>query len=255
MSDVNLLRYVPVESPLHRLWAGTKLLCASALIVVIAERPTWIGLGVMAVVVLAAMALAHIPAGAVPRLPRWFWIGVIFSGGLTALGGGSPYVTVFGTRLGLGGAEAFTLFTLLFFEIVMTAALLGWTTPMAEVGPALRVVLAPLRVVRFPVDEMVLTVGLALRCLPLLFEEWRVVAAARRMRTQTQTGKRHYAEEGQDLLVTALVSAVRRAREMAEAMDARGGPAPVPRPKVSLHRVDAAITVVVVAVLVVMLVV
>jgi energy-coupling factor transporter transmembrane protein EcfT len=255
VSDVNLLRYVPVESPLHRMWAGTKLLAASALIMMIAERPTWIGIALMAALLLGAMAAARIPAGALPRLPRWFWIGIAISGGLTALGGDKPYVTLFGTRLGLGGAEAFTLFTLIFFEVVLTAALLGWTTQMADVGPALRVVLAPLRIVRFPVDEMVLTIGLSLRCLPLLFEEWRVVAAARRMRAQSQTGKRHYVQEGHDLLVTALVSAVRRAREMAEAMDARGGPAPVPRPKVHLHRVDVALTVVVLAALVVMLVV
>jgi energy-coupling factor transporter transmembrane protein EcfT len=222
---------------------------------VIAERPTWVGIGVMAGLLVLAMAVARIPPGALPRLPKWFWIGMAVSGGLEALGGGEPYVTVFGTRLGMGGAEAFALFTLLFFVIVLTAALLGWTTPMADVGPALRVVLAPLRVVRFPVDEMVLTVGLSLRCLPLLFEEWRVVAAARRMRMQTQTVKRQYLQEGHDLLVTALVSAVRRAREMAEAMDARGGPTPVPRPKVELHRVDLVIGVVVAAALVVMLVV
>ena len=99
----------------------------------------------------------------------------------------------------------------------------------------------------------VLTVGLSLRCLPLLFDEWRVVAAARRMRQQSHVGRRHYIQEGYDLLVTALVSAVRRAREMADAMDARGGPAPVPRPKVDLHRVDAAIAAVILVVVAIML--
>ncbi|MBH0123014.1 energy-coupling factor transporter transmembrane protein EcfT, partial [Rhodococcus sp. CX] len=42
-----LLRPVPRETPVHRLWAGTKLLAASALAVTVAFVPSWTGLLVL----------------------------------------------------------------------------------------------------------------------------------------------------------------------------------------------------------------
>ena len=45
--DMHVLRYVPVDSPVHRLWAGTKLLSVVALSVVTWLRPTWPTIGLV----------------------------------------------------------------------------------------------------------------------------------------------------------------------------------------------------------------
>lgn len=73
------LRRVPTESPVHSLWAGTKLIAVFAVSVVLMFIPTWPVLGFVTAVMLATGALARIPLGALPRPPWWFW-------GLIALG-------------------------------------------------------------------------------------------------------------------------------------------------------------------------
>ena len=69
-----LLRLLPHDSPVHRLWAGTKLLVVAALALMLSIRPTWPALGVAAAVVAAGVVAAKVPAGAVPRLPRWIFV-------------------------------------------------------------------------------------------------------------------------------------------------------------------------------------
>ena len=104
------------------------------------------------------------------------------------------------------------------------AALLGWTTPLADLSPALGRLLGPLRRVRLPVDELVGAIALSIRCLPLLLEEVRVLRAARRARRPA--GARSFKELGDEaveMVFGALANAIRRAREMAEAIEARGG--------------------------------
>ncbi len=66
--------------------------------------------------------------------------------------------------------------------LVTSGALIGWTTPLGEVAPALSRLGRPLRWLRLPVDEWVIAIALAIRCLPLLIDEIRILGAARRLR-------------------------------------------------------------------------
>ena len=78
--------------------------------------------------------------------------------------------------------------------------------------------------IRVPVDEIVISVALSVRCLPLLVDELRVLYAARRVRRpEIPQGTKSLFNEAVDLLVSALVAATRRAQEMGAAIEARGG--------------------------------
>jgi energy-coupling factor transporter transmembrane protein EcfT len=108
--------------------------------------------------------------------------------------------------------------------LLLGSALVGWTTPLADLAPALTRLLSPLRLVRLPVDEIVVSVALSVRCLPLLVDELRVLYAARRVRRpEIPEGTKSLFNEAVDLLVSALVAATRRAQEMGAAIEARGG--------------------------------
>jgi energy-coupling factor transporter transmembrane protein EcfT len=123
--------------------------------------------------------------------------------------------------------EEWTRLTLLVTVILVAAALVSWTTPLAEVAPALARLGTPLRWLRVPVDEWATTVALSIRCLPLLLDEIRTLAAARRLRQHDDPHRRRrwrrLTREPQDLLVTALVVSLRRAHDLADAIEARGG--------------------------------
>jgi energy-coupling factor transport system permease protein len=224
-ADVRFLRVVPRDTPVHRLWAGTKLLALVAIAVTLSFAPTWPAIGLMAGLVLGTAVLARIPRGALPRLPRWLWLLFLLGGWVEFVAGGPPNVHVAGMAIGLGAVRDWARATVLGVTILGAAALVSWTTALAGVAPALRRLGSPLRWTRLPIDEWSAAVGLALRCIPLLLDEVRVLSAVTRLRATHRHSPRRRSvfAELHRLLVATLVVALRRAGEFAAAIDARGG--------------------------------
>ncbi|HSO97271.1 MAG TPA: energy-coupling factor transporter transmembrane protein EcfT [Acidimicrobiia bacterium] len=229
--ELIILRLLPGSSPLHRLWAGTKLLIVMVLAILVAVQPTWTTLLAIAVVVGVGLLVARVPLGAFPRLPRWFWLVFALGGLLTLRSGTAPVERVAGLDLSIGGLGQWALLATLGIVLVVAALLLAWTTPLGEVAPAIGRLTAPLRCLRLPVDEWVVAVGLSIRCFPLLLDELRTLVAVRRLRRRPSprprvSFRRAFANnlrEAHDLLSTAIVVALRRAGDFAEAIEARGG--------------------------------
>jgi energy-coupling factor transport system permease protein len=224
---ITLLREIKVDSPIHRLWAGTKLLSVAGLSVTLSYFPSWASIGLIVSMLLITAALARIPRGAWPRPPKWFWITLLLGAALAGLAGRSPHVTIDGVVLGLGGLDAYWRFVAVGAALLLAAALVGWTTPLGEIAPAVSRLMAPLRLVRVPVDEWAVAVALCVRSLPLLVDELRTLVAARRLRPAPPRPGRStlqgWLDEPVDLLVAALAVSMRRAGELAEAITARGG--------------------------------
>jgi energy-coupling factor transporter transmembrane protein EcfT len=224
---ITLLREIKVDSPVHRLWAGTKLIAVAGLSVTLSYFPSWGSIGLMVALLLATAALARVPRGAWPGPPKWFWIALIAGAALASLAGHSPHLTVGGAVLGFGGLDAYWRFVAVGAALLLAAALVGWTTPLGEIAPAISRLLAPLRLVRVPVDEWAVAVALCVRSLPLLVDELRTLVAARRLRPPPPRPGRstwqRWLDEPVDLLVAALAVSMRRAGELAEAITARGG--------------------------------
>jgi energy-coupling factor transporter transmembrane protein EcfT len=206
------------------MWAGSKLVGLGALSIGLLLWPTWQSIGIMGAFVLVGFLASHLPRGISPRLPWWLG-GVIVAGALLALfSGGAPKLHVGSLKIGLGGLDNFGRFTMVGLDVLAAAALLGWTTPLADLSPALGRLLGPLRRVRVPVDELVGAIALSIRCLPLLLEEARVLRAARRARRPANPRSlRELSDEAVEGVFGALANAIRRAREIAEAIEARGG--------------------------------
>ena len=225
--EPTLLRPLPGDTPIHRLWAGTKLLGVAAVAVVLSVRPEWTAVGVLGGLVLAGLIIARIPLSAAPRLPRWFIV-VFFLGALLTLRSvRPPLVHVAGIALSMGALDEWARYTVLFLVIVTAAALTSWTTPLAEVAPALSRLGTPLRWCRLPVDEWAVGAALSIRCLPLLIDEIRTLTAARRLRQRprddNESRLRWAVAEARDLLLASLTVSLRRAHEFGDAIEARGG--------------------------------
>lgn len=224
---ITLLREIKGSSPVHRMWAGTKLLAVAVISVTLSYFPSWGALGVVLALLAATALVARIPRGAWPRPPAWFWVVFLFSAVVTAGSGGSPHLLVAGTELGLGGIDAFLRFVGVGVLLLLAAALVGWTTALGDVAPAIASILRPLRWLRVPVEEWSVAIALCVRSLPLLVVELRTLVAARRLRPAparpTRTTWRSALDEPIDLLVAAMSVSMRRAGELAEAISARGG--------------------------------
>ncbi|WP_431963884.1 CbiQ family ECF transporter T component [Nocardia sp. bgisy134] len=209
MSTV-LFRQVPVSSPVHNLWAGTKMIAAFLISLLLMFWPSWPVLGAMVVFLLAIGLIARLPLGTLPRLPWWFW---------AMLGAGALI------NVPVGGAALLRYTQTVTFGLILVAAsfLIAWTTPMSEIAPALARLGAPLRKLKVPVDEWAVVVALTLRGLPLLLEEIRVLRAARRLRPKDRLLDRASDSPIIDILTAAMAVATRRAGELGEAITARGG--------------------------------
>ncbi|MFI9506140.1 energy-coupling factor transporter transmembrane component T family protein [Nocardia sp. NPDC052566] len=205
-----LLREVPVSSPVHSLWAGTKMIGAFLMTALLMLLPSWPVLGVMTAFLLLIGVTARLPLGTLPRLPWWFW-------GLLVLGG------LINAPVGLDAVLRYTQVTVLGLIVVASSFLIAWTTPMGEIAPALATLGAPLRKLRLPVDEWAVVIALTLRGLPLLLEEMRVLRAARKLRPKDNLISRAAENPWIDILTAAMAVSTRRAGELGEAITARGG--------------------------------
>ena len=225
---VVLLRPVPGRTPIHDLWAGTKLLVVFGISVLLTFYPGWVPIGAVGALVLTAAWMVHIPRGALPSIPRWLWILLAFGGLTAALGGGSPVVHLGSVVVGFGGLLNFLRITALSVVLLGLGGMVSWTTNVAEIAPAVATLGRPLRLVRIPVDEWAVALALALRAFPMLIDEFRVLYATRRLRPRQvprgrRARRRRWAAEVIDTLTAAITVALRRADEMGDAITARGG--------------------------------
>lgn len=225
--DEVLLRVLPGDSVLRRMWAGTKLIGLAVVTIGWLLLPGWGAAATAFALVLVALVAAHVPLSVLPR-PRWWLVGIVLLGAAAAAVGGqiAAYVQSFAITFG----------------VVALGAIVAWTTPLAEVADALLVLGAPLRRLGLPVGEWAAACALGVRSLPMLLDEWRVLMAVHRLRTAVgrRPGPLDRGRAALALPFRALVMTLRRAREVGVAVAARGGPPDPGQKPVRLHGPDIA---------------
>jgi energy-coupling factor transport system permease protein len=113
---------------------------------------------------------------------------------------------------------------IVFLSLYTLALLLTMTTTPVALIEGLTVLLAPLRRLRLPVDEFALMALLALRFIPTLTEEAELLIKAQTARGAdfSHGTLRERAQSLAALFVPLLQGALRRAADLAAALDARG---------------------------------
>ncbi|MGC7344806.1 energy-coupling factor transporter transmembrane component T family protein [Mycobacteroides abscessus] len=217
-----LMRPVPGPSPIHALWAGTKLLAVLAISVLLTITPSWPAIGLVALLILVTGGLAGISPRCIPSVPRWVWLLVVAGSLFTIVNGGAPELKLGPATIGVGGFLDFLRVTSLGLVLIGLGAVISWTTQVADIAPAVALLCRPLRVLRVPVDDWAVTISLAFRMFPMLSEEFRLLAAARRLQPPAPEKPSRRAEVV-DLCTAAMVVSLRRATEMGDAITARGG--------------------------------
>ncbi|MGV0066363.1 ATP-binding cassette domain-containing protein [Mycobacterium colombiense] len=225
---VVLLRPVPGSSPIHELWAGTKLLVAFGISLLLTFFPGWVAIGLTGALAVTGIRLARIPRGVLPSVPRWLWVVLVIVGVNAAFAGGSPRVQLGTVSLGFGGLLDFLRLTALSVVLLALGALVSWTTNVAQIAPAVATLGRFLRPLRIPVDDWSVALALALRTFPMLIDEFRVLFAARRLRPKRAPQSRwarlrRPAADVIDVVVAVITVTLRRADEMGDAITARGG--------------------------------
>jgi len=221
----NPAQYLARESVLHRTDPRVKLIAVLALSLALLNTAS-IGLLFTALFLLAVALSSKISPLELllTTRPVWAFFAILFLVYLLTTAGnplfsapGLEYISREGLYLGIVQLSRF-------FLLFIAASLLTMTTPLAEITLALEYLLRPLRLIKISSHNVALMVSMALRFIPLLLQELKVVQEASAARGADFKGSslRDKMRFMVYLSTPLLLNIMRRCDQLTEAMDARG---------------------------------
>lgn len=222
LSDLTLGRYYATGSAVHSLDPRVKMIGAVALLVatLLTENP--IAYLFLSAALVSLFAASRLPPGFFARNVaslRWLLLIVFIVHAFFTKG--TPIFDAL-PRLTREGAIEGGIFAWRIGLMVSVATALTATTSPVDLGDGLEKLLAPLARIRVPVHELAMISVIALRFVPTLLDE-----AGRILKAQIGRGARFdggpvaRARSAVPILVPLFTSALRRADDLALAMDAR----------------------------------
>lgn len=239
MSTLAFGSYIPGKSAVHSLNAQVKIILACAISLGAFFVEGWLGLGALCALVLAGYAAARLPLGCALgglRPVALILAVTVLCNALTrtellgaraaapgALGMGSFVELGGGWCLSADGVLVGCFFALRIAVLVAACCLLSFTSSATALMSGLRSLLGPLGRCGLPVDDLCMVASMALRFLPLVFEELSSARRAREARGLCFEGAGPVAaaRAWASVLVPAFTGLFRRADRLALAMDAR----------------------------------
>ncbi len=225
LNDVTFGQYYPAKSFVHKLDPRFKFLALIAYIVMVFVAKNFYSLFVCMLVLTVAVACSRVPLGSILRSIKGIIFILVFTGILNLffhkgehLLLGWKFIKIY--REGV----VYTVFLMLrLIFIVMASSVLTLTTTPVELTDGLESLLRPLKVIRFPVHELALIMSIALRFIPTLIDETnRIISAQKARGAQFDSGNIFKKIRAiVPVMIPLLISAIRRADELGDAMDAR----------------------------------
>lgn len=260
--DITFGQYLNLGSSINRLDPRIKMIAAGGLMLAVLLARFFLDLVPVAVAVLLIQLFSRIPIGYTLRGMRLLFFTMLIFLAFQVLFYPAQQVW---WRWGIislswdGLVQGFFLLlrVLLLYYISST---LMFTTSLVDIADGSEIMLDPLKRIGIPVNEMVLTLVVALKFVPLLVTELERMVKAQAARGQAldQGGPLQRARLLGGLLVPLFVNALARAEVLATAMNARcyrGGKGRTKRRVLTLRRVDILALLVVLALVVVSIVV
>lgn len=222
--DVAFGQFFPGNSLVHRLDARTKILIFIAYIVVIFCTFNYASLVLTAAFTALFLILSGIPPKFYFKSLKVIIFIVIFTSVLNLFyGAGTPLWHWWIFSITMNGIHRAIFVTVRIICLILAGSCLTFTTSPTELTDAIERLLAPLKVIHFPVHEIAMMMSLALRFVPTLLEETDKIMQAQKARgADMESGsliKRVKALI--PVLVPLFVSAFRRAYDVATAMECR----------------------------------
>ena len=222
--DITLGRYVYGTSPLHRLDPRAKLISTLLVMTGLLARNSWRPLLAVGVFTMLAAILSGLRASTLLRsvLPfKWFIIltaalNVLFTGGHIIIPAPLPFggITHEGLEFGI-------LYSARLAALVILASLLTLTTEPVSLVDGVEKLLRPFSRFGLKPHDIATAMVITIRFIPVLLDEALKIRKSHAARGLRPVGLRANLKSVSLLLVPLFTSAVRRAEELAVAMDCR----------------------------------
>lgn len=233
MKNISLGRYIPTNSFVHKADPRIKFFGLIVFMVLIFLKFTnpamdFIMYGVYGLVIFIIMKVAKLRVMAIFKQLKSLWFMMLFLLVINIItfqqSGGTVWFKI-GTLAIKDVAiyQTLYIFLRLVLMIALTSVLTASTKPL-DLTYAIEWYMAPLKVIRFPVHEIAMTISIALRFIPTLLDETGRIMRAQESRGVDFKGGRlkEKLRAIVALIVPLFVSALQRSDELANAMIARG---------------------------------
>jgi energy-coupling factor transport system permease protein len=224
MANITIGQYYPENSIIHKLDPRVKLFGTMVLIVLLFMIKNVWGYALFTVFMAAIIKASKVPFGKLLRGVRGILFILLFSAVLNVFLTPGHVLVEFWmitiTKEGIikGGVIAVRLIYLVICTSIMTL-----TTTPNNLADGLEKAFGFLKVIKFPVHEISMIMSLALRFIPTLMEETDKITKAQKARgAQFDTGNIiQKAKSLIPILIPLFISSIRRALDLATAMEAR----------------------------------
>ncbi len=236
LPDITIGQHLPTGSILHRLDPRVKLSAFGLLVGVVSFTATFSGNALLLLLTTGLLTVGRIPIGYALRGLRPFvpWIAVfalfqlLFTSGGGFAGGTDcrPVVQWAVIAVTTCSVRLVVISTLRFLVLFLLVSLLTFTTTITELSHGTERLLSPLARLGVPAHELALVLTIALRFVPTLAQEAERLVKAQVSRGADfgSTGRWRFVRRTRQmlpLLVPLFMSSLRRAENLALAMEAR----------------------------------
>ena len=228
LKDAVFGQYYPVKSPVHRMDSFTKIVLLIIYIVMVFVAKNFWGFLVVGVFLLVTILASKVPFKSVARSIKAVYFIIAFTFIINIFfhkeEGAKVLWDVWLLRNITDKSLIYAVFMALRFTLLMFgSSLLTLTSSPVELTNGIEVLLKPLTIFKIPVHILALMMSIALRFIATLMEETeRIINAQKARGADFESGnifKR--AKALLPVLIPLLTSALRRAEELGDAMDAR----------------------------------
>ena len=229
--NLSIGQYLPLNSVIHRLDPRARILGALIILGTVTLQTHLPGLLIGFVIVLGGVALARIPLSLalrslLPPLPFLVILGILqffFNPYQDTL---PIWAKFLGDTLSLADLLAALTLILRFIVLILGLSLLSYTLSTSELAHGLEILFRPLERLGLPMYDLVMVLQVALRFLPYLGQTAERIAKAQAARGgEWGSGKGGFIARARQvfpLIIPLFLVSLRRAENLALAMDARG---------------------------------
>ncbi len=227
LKDVTFGQFYPGNSLLHRTDARIKLFILAAYLVIVLAADTVPRAVVSLIVTIFLVSVSGIRVSILIKSVKPLIFVLVFTAIINLFltkGESDPlFAWKFITVYKEGVLNAVLMLLRLVSLILGTSVLISFTTSPLELTEAIERVLSPLKLIKVPVHEFAMMMSIALRFIPTLIEETNKIMSAQKARcADFESGNIiNRVRALIPILIPLFVSAMRRAEELADAMECR----------------------------------
>lgn len=224
LRDITLGQYYPINSVIHRLDPRTKLFGTMIFIISLFIANSWLGYALVTMFLVLAIGLSKVPVKFMLKGLKAVLILLIISVSFNLfLTDGEVIFKLWIFKITKEGIRVSIFMGLRLIFLIVGSSIMTLTTTPNALTDGLEKSMGFLKVIKIPVHEISMMMSIALRFIPILIEETDKIMKAQMARgADFESGNIiQKAKAMVPLLVPLFISAMRRATDLAMAMEAR----------------------------------